>query len=370
MAASGSLGREGGLSAERPVLVDKFLEDAIEVDVDAVRDASGETLIGAVMEHVEEAGVHSGDSACVVPPPTLGPATIEVIEGHTRAIADALEVKGPLNVQFAVQRGPAGQPQVFVIEANPRASRTVPFVSKATGVPLAKVAARVMAGASLASLRAEGLLRPPVTGYVSVKEAVLPFDRFPDADSLLGPEMRSTGEVMGIDRTFGLAFAKSQLAAGDNLADGGTVFLSVADRDKPAGLEAASRFVAAGFTIAATSGTAEYLEKAGVPVRTIVGKVTADAGGGGNSSAALGETVDVVDAVELIRSGKVQLVVNTPRGRGPRADGARIRRAAHQYKVPLLTTVAAARAAAAGVLERAKQPFTVKSLQEHHGRAD
>ena len=236
---------------------------------------------------------------------------------HTRAIADALEVKGPLNVQFAVQRDPAGQPQVFVIEANPRASRTVPFVSKATGVPLAKVAARVMAGATLASLRAEGLLRPPVTGYVSVKEAVLPFDRFPDADSLLGPEMRSTGEVMGIDRTFGLAFAKSQLAAGDNLADGGTVFFSVADRDKPAGLEAAARFVAAGFTIAATSGTAEYLEKAGVPVGTIVGKVTADAGRGSRGSpAAVGEAVDAVDAVELIRSGKVQLVVNTPGAAG------------------------------------------------------
>jgi carbamoyl-phosphate synthase large subunit len=379
MTAAGSLGREGGLSAERPVLVDKFLEDAIEVDVDAVRDGGGETLIGAVMEHVEEAGVHSGDSACVVPPPTLGEATVAVIEGHTRAIADALEVKGPLNVQFAVQRGPAGLPQVFVIEANPRASRTVPFVSKATGVPLAKVAARVMAGATLATLRAEGLLSPPVTGYVSVKEAVLPFDRFPDADSLLGPEMRSTGEVMGIDATFGLAFAKSQLAAGDNLADGGTVFFSVADRDKPAGLEAAARFVAAGFTIAATSGTAEYLEKSGVPVGTIVGKVTpggAEAGGPAGSapgrsgsSGALGEAVDVVDAVELIRSGKVQLVVNTPRGRGPRADGAHIRRAAHQYKVPLVTTVAAARAAAAGVLERGKHPFTVKSLQEHHGRA-
>jgi carbamoyl-phosphate synthase large subunit len=219
---------------------------------------------------------------------------------------------------------------------------------------------------------------------VSVKEAVLPFDRFPDADSLLGPEMRSTGEVMGIDRTFGLAFAKSQLAAGDNLADGGTVFFSVADRDKPAGLEAAARFVAAGFTIAATSGTAQYLEKAGVPVGTIVGKVTAvgawpagpavqagpaaQAGGLVAPAGALGEAVDAVDAVELIRSGKVQLVVNTPRGRGPRADGARIRRAAHQYKVPIVTTVAAARAAATGVLERAKQPFTVKSLQEHHGR--
>jgi carbamoyl-phosphate synthase large subunit len=365
MTTSGSLGREGGLSAERPVLVDKFLEDAIEVDVDAVRDATGETLVGAVMEHVEEAGVHSGDSACVVPPPTLGAETVEVIDGLTRAIADALDVRGPLNVQFAVQRGNNGSPQVFVIEANPRASRTVPFVSKATGVPLAKVAARVMAGATLAELRSEGLLRPPVEGYVSVKEAVLPFDRFPGADSLLGPEMRSTGEVMGIDSTFGLAFSKSQLAAGDNLADGGTVFFSVADRDKPAGLEAAARFVAAGFTIAATAGTADYLEKAGVPVGTLVAKVLTPE----NAEADAGErdVAGAVDAVELIRSGKVHLVVNTPRGRGSRADGAYIRRAARQYKVPLVTTVAAARAAAAGVLERAGRPFTVRSLQEHHG---
>ncbi len=365
MTTSGSLGREGGLSAERPVLVDKFLEDAIEVDVDAVRDATGETLIGAVMEHVEEAGVHSGDSACVVPPPTLSAGTIEVIEGHTRAIADALEVKGPLNVQFAVQRGFNGSSQVFVIEANPRASRTVPFVSKATGVPLAKVAARVMAGAALAELRSEGLLRAPVSGFVSVKEAVLPFDRFPDADSVLGPEMRSTGEVMGIDSSFGLAFSKSQLAAGDNLAEGGTVFFSVADRDKPAGLEAAARFVAAGFTIAATIGTAQFLENAGVPVGTLVAKILTPE----NAGADAGEpnAVGVMDALELIRSGKVHLVVNTPRGRGPRADGAYIRRAARQYKVPLVTTVAAARAAAAGVLERAGRPFTVTSLQEHHG---
>ncbi|HTT91882.1 MAG TPA: carbamoyl-phosphate synthase large subunit [Acidimicrobiales bacterium] len=376
MTVSGSLGREGGLSAERPVLVDKFLEEAIEVDVDAVRDGTGETLVGAVMEHVEEAGVHSGDSACVVPPPTLSPATVEMIEGHTRAIADALEVRGPLNVQFAVQRS-NGSSQVFVIEANPRASRTVPFVSKATGVPLAKVAARVMAGATLAGLRSEGMLPSPVRGYVSVKEAVLPFDRFPKFDSLLGPEMRSTGEVMGIDASFGLAFSKSQLAAGDNLAEAGTVFFSVADRDKPAGLEAAARFVAGGFTIAATTGTADYLEKAGVPVGTVVAKLlTPEAGDGGDDDGNAGggagdggrpDRPGVVDAVDLIRSGKVHLVVNTPQGRGARADGAYIRRAARQYKVPLLTTVAAARAAAAGVLERGGRPFTVKSLQEHHG---
>jgi len=365
MALTGSLGREGGLSAQRPVLVDKFLEDAIEVDVDAVRDRVGETLIGAVMEHVEEAGVHSGDSACVVPPPTLRAEVIEVIETHTRALANALDVRGPLNVQYAVQRGEGGSSHVFVIEANPRASRTVPFVSKATGVPLAKVAARVMAGATLAALRAEGMLKPPGTGYVSVKEAVLPFDRFPDADSLLGPEMRSTGEVMGIDKTFGLAFSKSQVAAGDALAEGGTVFFSVADRDKRAGLDAAQRFVAAGFTIVATEGTAAYLQRAGVPVGTVVAKVAA----GGAVPRAV-PLAGEVDAVELIRSGRAQLVVNTPRGHGPRADGAHIRRAARQYKVPLLTTVAAARAAAAGVAERAGRPFSVKSLQEHHGRPD
>jgi len=379
MGAAGSLGREGGLSAERPVLVDKFLEDAVEVDVDAVRDQAGETLIGGVMEHVEEAGVHSGDSACVVPPPTLGAEVVTVIEGYAKAIADALEVKGPLNVQFAVQRPPNGAgpvgaaSRVYVIEANPRASRTVPFVSKATGVPLAKVAARVMTGATLAELRDEGLLTAPVGGYVSVKEAVLPFDRFPEADSLLGPEMRSTGEVMGIDTSFGLAFAKSQLAAGDNVATAGTVFLSVADRDKPASLEVARRFVKAGFNVAATEGTAAYLEDAGIPVTTRVAKVAApDPGSTSARSAQVGrhdqgQRGAAIDAITLIRSGKVQLVVNTPRGRGPRADGAYIRQAAQQSKVPLLTTVAAARAAVAGVEERARRrSFTVTSLQEHH----
>ena len=308
LAGFGSLGREGGLSAERPVLIDRFLEDAIEVDVDAIRDAAGRVVIGAVMEHVEEAGVHSGDSACVIPPPTLSSSTIEVIEGHTRAIAEALDVRGLVNVQYAVQHG-EHQDTVFVIEANPRASRTVPFVSKATGVPLARVAALVMAGSSLDDLEAAGLLPLPGTGgHVSVKEAVLPFDRFPDADTLLGPEMRSTGEVMGIDRTFGLAFAKSQTAAGDPLPESGSVFLSLADRDKAAGLRAALRFVELGFSIVATSGTAVYLEENGIPVETIVAKV--------------GEEGQGVDAVELIRSGKVQLVVNTPRCRAARRRGA------------------------------------------------
>ena len=347
LAGFGSLGKEGGLSAERPVLVDRFLEDAVEVDVDALRDASGEVVIGAVMEHVEEAGVHSGDSACVIPPPTLPHDVIEVIEGYTRAIAEALDVRGLINVQYAVK-----QHQVFVIEANPRASRTVPFVAKATGVPLAKVAARIMVGATLAELREEGLLRPPVEGgHISVKEAVLPFGRFPDVDTVLGPEMRSTGEVMGIDSTFGLAFAKSQIAAGDRLPEGGMVFFSLADRDKPAGLAAATRFVELGFSLAATAGTVAYLEENGVPVETVVAKVGEH--GGGDT------------AVELITSGKVQLVVNTPRGRGPRADGAYIRTTANVHKVPCLTTVAAARAAAAGIADWQRHDLTVCSLQEY-----
>ena len=262
LAGFGSLGREGGLSAERPVLVDRFLEDATEVDVDAIRDVAGEVIIGGVMEHVEEAGVHSGDSACALPPYSLSPETIAVIEGHTRAIASELEVIGLINVQYAVKAN-----QVFVIEANPRASRTVPFVAKATGVPLVKIAARTMVGATLEELRREGLLGPPSPGgYVAIKEAVLPFNRFPDADSVLGPEMRSTGEVMGIDTTFGLAFAKSQLAAGDRLPEAGCVFMSLADRDKPTGIEAARRFHRAGFTIAATAGTADALEAHGIPV--------------------------------------------------------------------------------------------------------
>jgi carbamoyl-phosphate synthase large subunit len=350
LAGFGSLGREGGLSAERPVLIDRFLEDAVEVDVDAIRDATGEVVIGAVMEHVEEAGVHSGDSACVIPPPTLPPSVIDVLESYTRAIADALDVRGLVNVQYAVKGT-----QVFVIEANPRASRTVPFVSKATGIPLAKVAARVMTGATLDELRREGLLRPPATGgHVSVKEAVLPFDRFPDADTLLGPEMRSTGEVMGIDRTFGLSFAKSQIAAGDGLPESGSVFLSLADRDKAGGLRAALRFVELGFSLVATAGTAAYLEERGVPVEAIVAKVGED-----------GTKSDEVDAIDLIRSGKVQLVVNTPRGRGPRADGAHIRRAANVHQVACLTTVAAARAAAAGISDWAEHPLSVRSLQEY-----
>ncbi|MFP3906932.1 MAG: carbamoyl-phosphate synthase large subunit, partial [Acidimicrobiales bacterium] len=346
LAGFGTLGREGGLSATRPVLVDRFLEDATEVDVDALRDATGEVHIGGVMEHVEEAGVHSGDSACSLPPTTLSDETIEVIETYTAALAEALDVRGLINVQFAVKAN-----QVFIIEANPRASRTVPFVAKATGVPLAKVAARVMLGATLAELRDEGILRPRAVGdHFSVKEAVLPFNRFPEADAVLGPEMRSTGEVMGIDLTVGLAFAKSQLAAGLRLPTEGTVFLSLADRDKAVGVEAARRFDAIGFRLVATSGTAAHLAEGGIPVDTVVAKI--------------GE--DGTNAVDLIASGEIDLVVNSPRGRGPRADGAHIRQAAGVHNVALLTTAKAALAAATGIADMMAHPLRVRSLQEYH----
>jgi carbamoyl-phosphate synthase large subunit len=350
---TGALAREGGVTAERPVLVDRFLEDAVEVDVDAVRDASGEILIAGVMEHVEEAGVHSGDSACALPPQTLGAEVLAALDQHTRALADALAVCGLINVQFAVKDG-----LVYVLEANPRASRTVPFVAKATGIPLAMVAARVMVGQTLAELRVEGLLpanavgQVPTLDHVSVKEAVLPFDRFPGVDTLLGPEMRSTGEVMGVDITFGLAFAKSQMAAGIRLPDQGTVFLSLADRDKPAGLEVARAFSDMGFSIAATLGTAGFLRSQGVAVDTLVSKV--------------GEEGVASDAVELIAQGKVQLVVNTPRGLGPRADGQHIRMASVTYHVPCLTTLAAARAAAGGMADARAHPLVVRALQDLH----
>jgi carbamoyl-phosphate synthase large subunit len=348
----GSLGKEGGLSAERPVLVDRFLEDATEVDVDAIRDHTGEVIIGGVMEHVEEAGVHSGDSACAIPPQTLPSWVVEVIESYTAAIASALDVRGLINVQFAV----AGT-NVYVIEANPRASRTVPFVAKATGVPLAKVATRVMLGATLAELRAEGLLSRSVLldspSTVAVKEAVLPFSRFPEVDTALGPEMRSTGEVMGIDDSFGKAFYKAELAAGTVLPSQGTVFLSLADGDKPAGIVVAKRLRELGFGIVATPGTADYLERFGHVVDAVVGKVSEGA---------------QVTAVNLIASGDISFVINTPQGRGGRTDGEAIRKAANVHRVSSVTTVEAALAAVQGMAEQLHHPLDVRSLQEHHGR--
>jgi carbamoyl-phosphate synthase large subunit len=352
LAGHGSLGREGGLSADRPVLIDRFLDDAIEVDVDAIRDHAGEVLIGGVMEHVEEAGVHSGDSACAIPPPTLLPWVIDVIKAYTAAIAARLDVRGLLNVQYAV-RGTT----VFVIEANPRASRTVPFVAKATGVPLAKVATRVMLGATLAELRAEGLLPPSVLdgSVTAVKEAVLPFSRFPDVDPALGPEMRSTGEVMGIDSSFGRAFYKAELAAGTVLHGEGTVFLSLADADKPAGLVVAKRLRRLGMGIVATTGTAEYLARFDEPVDEVVAKVSEVVDGAGDKT-----------AVDLIASGKVTFVVNTPRGSGGRSDGEEIRKAAVVHGVACVTTISAALAAVQGITEQRGHALSVRSLQELH----
>ena len=343
---------EGRQAANSPVLVDRFLEDAIEVDVDALRDKEGSLYIGAIMEHVEEAGVHSGDSACAIPSPTLTEQTKEVIREYTRSIADELAVVGLINIQFAVKSG-----QVFVIEANPRASRTVPFVAKATGVPLAKLAALVMVGKTLTELKESGHFAPAdLMSYTCVKEAVLPFSRFPASDILLGPEMRSTGEVMGVDSSFEMAFIKSQLGAGTKLPSSGLVFLSLADRDKAVGVDLAKQLVGVGFKLAATAGTARAFTDAGVPVERVVSK--------------LGERNNGLesDPVALISSGEVGLVVNTPRGSGPRTDGHHIRTAALGNKVACVTTMAAARAAVSGMVEWSGKKFEVKAIQDYHSK--
>ena len=354
MSQAGSLGREGGLSAQRPVLIDRFLEDATEVDVDAIRDLTGEVLIGGVMEHVEQAGVHSGDSACTIPPVTLSSATILEIENTVKKISEALKVVGLINVQFAI-----ADKTVYVIEANPRASRTVPFVAKATGVPLAKVASRVMLGASLAQLRTEGLLRKPSgTSHVSVKEAVLPFNRFADVDTALGPEMRSTGEVMGIDDTFARAFAKSQFAAGTTLPESGLVFVSLNDRDKLGGVDVVKGLTSLGLEIVATVGTAEFLKANGCKISRVVAKFSERRTGSNTGD----------DAVKLIESGEIVLVINTPRGYGTRNDGEAIRKAANTCRVSVVTTLSAATAAVQGMIEQRNRPFTVMSLQEFHAR--
>ena len=352
IASIGSLGREGGLSAERPVLIDRYLNDAVEIDVDAIRDSTGEVLIGGVMEHVEQAGIHSGDSACVLPPVGLSAETISTVESHVRKIAEALRVEGLINVQFAVH-----EDKVYVIEANPRASRTVPFVAKATGVELVKVATRVMLGASLEQLRSEGVLREPVTGrHVSVKEAMLPFSRFPDVDTALGPEMRSTGEVMGIDRSFGRAFLKAQTAVYTELPESGTVFLSLNDSDKADGVRVARGLRELGMRIVATSGTAEHLRAAGLEVDGVVSKVSER----GRSN--------LEDAVGLIERGEIAFVINTPRGKGTHRDGEAIRKAANIHRVSSVTTIKAALAAVQGMIERAADPMKVMTLQEYHER--
>ena len=328
-------------SEERPVLVDRFLEDAIEIDVDAISD--GETVvIGGIMEHIEEAGVHSGDSACSLPPHSIGRETIAEIARQTRALAKDLAVVGLMNVQFAIQKG-----EIFILEVNPRASRTVPFVSKAIGVPLAKLAAKVMAGRKLRDL---GFTEEIVPGHVCVKEAVFPFIKFPDVDTLLGPEMKSTGEVMGIDARFGTAFAKAQIAAGMNLPRSGKVFVSVRDEDKEGVISAARMLHGCGFSVVATRGTAEYLSGRGVPATPVL-KVTE-----GRPHVA-----------DLIKNGEIAMVINTPLGAQSKADSYYIRRASLMYNVPYFTTLAAARAVAHAISDLIADELSVRSLQEYHG---
>jgi carbamoyl-phosphate synthase large subunit len=342
---------------DHPVLVDRFLDDAIEIDVDALYDGT-EMYLGGIMEHIEEAGIHSGDSACTLPPVTLGVAELERVREATMRLAEGIGVRGLMNVQFAL-----AQDVLYVLEANPRASRTVPFVAKATGVPVAKAAARVMLGATIKELREEGLLPPhgdggsmPDHAPVAVKEAVLPFKRFRTAegqvvDSLLGPEMRSTGEVMGIDDDFGTAFAKGMLAAGSGLPREGTVFVSVANRDKRAMIFPVKRLADLGFRVVATSGTADVLRRNGI-ASEVVHKV----------SEREGEETSIVD---LILGGEIAMVVNTPSGPSARADGYAIRAATTSMDKPIVTTVQELAAAVQGIEAQLHGELRVKPLQEH-----
>ena len=348
------LTRATDVTAEHPVLVDRFLDDAIEIDVDALFDGT-ELFLAGVMEHIEEAGIHSGDSACALPPITLGASEIERIRTSTLAIAKGVGVLGLLNVQYAL----AGD-VLYVLEANPRASRTVPFVSKATAVPIAKAAARVMVGQTIAELREQGILPAhgdggtmPVGSAVSVKEAVLPFGRFHGVDTVLGPEMRSTGEVMGIDDTFGIAFAKSQDAAFGALPMSGTAFVSLANRDKRSAIFPIKILHDLGFTILATQGTAEVLRRNGVPAQ-VLRKQSEGTGPNGEKT-----------TVDAIMAGDVQLIINTPYGVGPRLDGYEIRTAAVTRGVPCITTVQGLAAAVQGIESLQKNEAGVRSLQEH-----
>ncbi|MCF8094531.1 MAG: carbamoyl-phosphate synthase large subunit [Desulfobacteraceae bacterium] len=327
-------------SPEYPVLIDKFLEDAIEVDVDAVSDGNL-TVIGGIMEHIEAAGVHSGDSACVLPPYSLKPEEINEIIAATKAMAKELNVIGLMNVQYAIKKG-----QLYVLEVNPRASRTVPFVSKATGVPLARIATKLMVGHSLSDL---GLTDQVYPAHISVKEAVLPFDRFPHVDTLLGPEMKSTGEVMGIDTDFGRAYAKSQVAAGQHLPRQGAVFISVQDSDKKAVLGVAKQFSDMGFEILATRGTRDFFADNGIESRTI-NKVSAG-------------RPHVVDA---IMNREIHLVINTGKGDRTRQDGYMIRRAALKFNIPYATTIACARAMCRGILALKQRALSVTALQDYN----
>jgi carbamoyl-phosphate synthase large subunit len=326
-------------SPEHPVLIDKFLDDAIEIDVDALGDGE-DVVIGGIMEHIERAGVHSGDSACSLPPKSINEPVKDEIRRHTVALGKALNVRGLMNVQFAVQGT-----NVFVLEVNPRASRTVPFVSKAIGVPLAKVAARIMVGRKLKDL---GLTTEILPKHVSVKEAVFPFNKFPGVDTLLGPEMKSTGEVMGIDVSFGLAFAKAQLGVGMRLPKGGKVFISVRDEDKKPVTAAAEKLHKAGFQIVATRGTAAYFADRGIPAE-VVNKVQEGS----------------PHIADQIKSGEIAMVINTPTDAHSQADSYQLRRCALDYQIPYFTTVAGAEAAAEGIEYLKQREFDVQALQDY-----
>ncbi len=358
----GYITRATQLSPAHPVLVDRFLEDAIEIDVDALCDGT-EVYIGGIMEHIEEAGIHSGDSACALPPVTLGRSDIAAVRRATEAIAHGVGVVGLLNVQYALK-----DDVLYVLEANPRASRTVPFVSKATAIPLAKACARIMLGASISQLRAEGVLVPQGDGSsphanapIAVKEAVLPFRRFrkmdgSGVDSLLGPEMKSTGEVMGIDDDFGSAFAKSQTAAYGSLPTSGTVFVSVANRDKRSLVFPVKRLADLGFRVLATEGTAEMLRRNGIPCDVVRKHFEAP-----------GEGLPEMTALDAIEAGEVDMVINTPYGNsGPRIDGYEIRSAAVSMNIPCITTVQGASAAVQGIESAIRGDIDVRSLQELH----
>ncbi len=328
------------VSPEKPILIDKFLEDAIEVEVDAVCDGE-DVLIGGIMEHIEEAGVHSGDSACVLPPQSLSKEVIDKIIEYTRKLALELKVVGLINVQYAVKDN-----EVYVLEANPRASRTVPFVSKATGIPLAKIAAKVMVGKKLKELGVKERLFPD---HISVKEAVFPFLKLPGVDPVLGPEMKSTGEVMGIDYDFGLAYYKAQLAAGMKLPTEGTVFISVRKQDREKILPVARKLKEMGFRILATDGTAEFLRKHGIEAEVVL-KVSQGR----------------PNVIDLIINGEIDLIINTPSGRRGKTEGYLIRRAAVDYNIPYITTYSGAYAAVKGIESIRKAELSIKSLQEYH----
>jgi len=337
-------------SPERPVLVDKFLEDATEVDVDCIADVghfetpnpeAGHIVIGGILEHIEFAGVHSGDAAMVLPPHTLAKKVIETIRDYTHAMARELKVIGLMNVQYAVK----GK-TVYCLEVNPRASRTVPFVSKAIGVPLAKLAAKVMAGKTLKELGFTKEIRPK---YWAVKESVFPFNRFRGQDILLSPEMRSTGEVMGLDADLGIAYAKSQIAAGASLPLSGKIFISVSDAHKKQATAVARQFAELGFELVATSGTAAVLEKAGLKVQHIF-------------KLAEGRP----NAIDLLKNKDIQLVINTPSGATPRADEIKIRTTAVYTGTPIMTTLSGAKAAALGIAALKQRGYDVKTLQEYH----